>query len=71
MMVFWTVLWLKRIYLLCVIRVINNCHFLAIFEVLKALLIKIWFFWDMTPCILVYTFQRFSEVCWIRLQDGV
>ena len=52
-------------------RMINNSHFLARFEVLKALLIKIQFFWDMTPCILEYTFQYFSGACWVRQQFNV
>lgn len=52
-------------------RMINYSHFLARFEILKALLIKIPFFWDMTPCILQYTFQHFSGACWVRLQVSV
>jgi len=51
---------LKRVYLLCVMRMISNWHFLARFEVLKALLIKIPFSWDKAPCRLEYTFKHFS-----------
>ena len=50
---------------------VNNCHFLARVEILKALLINIRFFWDMRPCILAYVFQRFGGTCWICLQDSV